>query len=188
MILRATALAALVLLGACAQRPQPVQPPLAPLPPASLGRSLVATQKVSGGYGDSHHAMLVQLEVDPERLAMAGSTPTGQVLFSLELQGRELHSEVAPFLPASLHPAWVLADFQLTFWPVAVVQQALEAGGAGYRLQESPDGLERQLLQGHEVVADIHYGSPDHWSQAVEFTHRRWHYHYTIETLSIDAP
>lgn len=158
---------------------QPAPALLPVLSPDSLGESLVALQKVSGERAGSHYVMLFQVEVDAQRLVLVGSSATGNSLFSIDYQHGVLNSHVSPLLPAQVDPSYVLADFQLAFWPAAAVRQQL--AGSDYRLVDRPQ--RRELWQAEELLITIDYAKTDRWQGLVEFDNKRWGYRYSIETL-----
>lgn len=158
---------------------KPISTVLPILSPDSLGQSLVALQKVSGERAGSHYTMLFQVEVDQQRLVLVGSSATGNSLFSVEYKQGALNSNVSPLLPAQLDPRYVLADFQLVFWPASAINQQLI--GSDYRLVDHP--LRRELWQAEELLIAIDYSEQNHWQGLVYFDNKRWDYRYTIETL-----
>lgn len=159
--------------------PPVVKPWLPMLEPAELGRSVAALQKVSGSRDGSEYVLLFQLEVDPERLAMVGSTVGGNTLFSLEYSGGNLNTSVSPLVPAQVDPAWVLADLQLAFWPQAAIENGLAQ--SQFRLQYAPGS--RELYFGRERLIRVEYSAGDPWSGPVLFKNYKFDYEYRIETL-----
>ncbi len=154
------------------------------LPPAALQHDVMIVQKITGGNALQRDVMLAHIEVRHDTLAMAGTTPDGQLLFQLQLKDGELTADTASWAPASIAPERILSDFQLSFWPASSIRPALPAG---WQLDDSADGLTRTLQHHGTTVIRIDYNASDRWSQAVQFTHHRWHYQLTIETLSMDA-
>lgn len=120
-------------------------------------------------------------------MAMVGNTSAGNTLFSLSYQHDNLTATVSPLLPAAVDPAFVLADIQLTFWPLAEIERAL--AGSEYSVKAIDGG--RQLLKNDQRWVTIHYrddGGPNNsvWPHFVEFHNEQWGYAYQIETLSIE--
>ncbi|WP_317930846.1 DUF3261 domain-containing protein [Halioxenophilus sp. WMMB6] len=175
----------LALLSACSLlRPKPhVQPWLSVLPPASLQQQLWALQKVSGERQGDSFVLLFQVEVDATQMALVGSAVSGTTLFSVHYQDGEISAERSPFLPAVLDPAFVLADFQLAYWPLPAVAAAL--AGTPYRVEQAGDT--RQLWQADELLASVHYSSADPWQGPVQFDNKHWGYQYQIETLQYET-
>lgn len=177
----------LVLLSGCQLlvKPQPdssVKPYLPLLSAASLGQSIAAVQRFRGTYNGQQHVMLFQVEVEPNRLAMVASTASGSTLFSFVDQQGKQSSTVSVLLPSQTNPRFVVADFQLAFWPLKTIEQALSA--SAYHIK--PTDLGRQLWRADELIATIRYSHLDPWQGQVSFEHHSNGYRYQVETLSVD--
>lgn len=154
------------------------------LAPASLSRSLVATQRVQGRDGDRQFVLLCQLEVDEQRLAMVATTPMGSTLFSIIYSGDTLVTDVSPLLPTQFQPKYVLIDFQLVFWPLDVLNASLSR--EGLKVVENPIGQRRFVQRNGEVLIEINYSTRDPWRGLIELENRVWGYSYTIETVALE--
>lgn len=172
-----------------------VKPYLPILAPDPEQPAIAVVQRVTGQRKGKTYTLLSQWEIEPQRLAMVASTGGGSSLFSLLYQGSKLHTEVSPLVPVALDPLFVMADFQLAFWPVAVLKGALRE--SPYELLEING--ERQLFKGKQMLVSITYGSrfnspfagfdqsiPTPWSSVVVFNNWQWGYQYRIETLSVE--
>lgn len=173
-----------VVLSACStlEREPEVKPWLPLLSPDSLRQSVAAVQTVTGRRDGKEYVLIFQIEIEPRRMVMVGSTPGGNSLFSLEYRDGGLNMTVSPMVPAQLDPAWVLADFQMTFWPLPALEEALAVSPCRIRQQAS----RRELLCGGERVVRIEYSGPSPWQGPVNFYNERWGYEYTIDTLEWD--
>lgn len=149
---------------------------------ASLGQSIAAVQRFSGTYNGQQYVMLFQVEVEANRLAMVASTVSGSTLFSFVDQRGEQSSTVSALLPSQTSPRFVVADFQLAFWPLQVIEQALEH--SDYHIKLLDHG--RQLWRAGELTATIRYSHSDPWQGQVNFEHHLSGYQYKVETLSVD--
>jgi len=177
-MMRFVAIALLLLLAGC-QSLLPA-PPVLQLAPSALGQEVRIVQSIDSAQG----LLLAHIEVSRAQLAMAGTTPDGQVLLRLRLQADgTLHADTADWAPRALQANHILSDFQLSFWPAASIRAALPEG---WQLHDSDDGLDRVLQYRGTPVVSIRYGASDRWSQPLQFTHHRWHYQLTITTVSMD--
>jgi hypothetical protein len=147
----------LVLLAGCATQPAaertgPLLDP--PLPPASLGRELSASELVTAEHGGRSYRMRVELEVTAERLVVVGLSITGVPLFTLEqtAAGLNVESPAGDRLP--FDPAYMLSDLQLVHWPADVLAQALAA--RGLELAAEP-GARRVLDRAGRPLVEIAY-------------------------------
>lgn len=71
------------------------------------------------------HQLLVQMEISDQTLIMAGSSVEGLSLFLLKWTFDEEEIEVKKYLPISLEPLRVLAELQLTRWPLPSIKSGL---------------------------------------------------------------
>jgi len=186
--LRIAALASALLLTACAGTPPAASnSPTAPtrlylqLSPASLGVSLSLQQHLTVERAGRTDDIDTVLEIEPDRLDLVGLA-FGQRVMTLHYDGKDLKTWRHFMLPKEVRGEDVLQDVQLTLWPAAAIRAALPAGWA---LEEN--GMQRTLLQDHEVVTQIDY--PDHkaWGGKVILSNLRYHYKLTIVSV-VTAP
>lgn len=151
-------------------------------PPAGPSRRIV--QQITAQWPDRKETLLCVLELDQQRVAMAGLTNDGVGLFNLTYDGKTIVLDKSPLLPKSLSPEFVIADLQLVYWPVSVLQKSLHAGS--WRL-EVDTGHRRLYYQGDKMI-DVNYLLPDAvWAKSVELINYRYNYRLQIKTLSYDA-
>jgi hypothetical protein len=109
-----------LLASACSSLPHGITIPGAPryslLPSAVFTNSLSVTQSVTISGGNNQQ-FLLQTETGPEGLNMVALTGFGQKLFELQYLQDRLSVNKTPFLPDSLVPESLFADFQLSYWP-----------------------------------------------------------------------
>lgn len=175
-------------LGGCALRPADAIPLPGGgywrvLPPAQLGQSLSAVQRVTGQFGERRALLVFYLEIEGDHLALVGTLPDGSELFSLEQDGAHVVVKTSPLMPPQLRPLAVLADLQLIYWPAEALRPALAANGL--ELLERDNG-ERELRRGGATLVSIRYAAHDPWRGVVDFEQRAWHYRYTVETLELE--
>lgn len=160
------------------------------LPPAALGQSLGALQRVDAAFGEHRATLLFYLEVEPLHLALLATTPEGLELFKLALGDTAPRLAVtrSPLAPKPLQPAQVLADLQLVYWPAQALRPAL--AGAGIELVERAEGAGRvrELRRGSDILVAIHYDAADPWRAGVRFEQQAWGYRYAVTTLELNRP
>lgn len=194
-ILRKTLLAALLTsaLSACSMQPQSVTPSVqiteqekVSLPtPSSLGYTLTASQLISASWEQGKQSgtqqLPVQLQVDQDKLVLAGFSSWGTRILSLSYQGDEISTEVLAglnnVLPA---PEQVLFNLMITLWP----SSAWEAPLNKVRWQLIDKGNSRAVFdkQGNQVI-DIQYGNSDKLKGQITFRHLVDNYTIVINTL-----
>lgn len=182
-----TSLCFILALAGCAHGPPPSAPKADPLlrlslAPESLGRPLRLSQVLKAEVAGQDRTFRFQVEVTAERLVMVGLTHMGMPLFSLTQDAGGLRVETPAGGPFPFDPRYLLADFQLTFWPVPVLRPAL--GALGLRIEEKPDGLGRRVIGGDaKLLVDIAY--PPHGISAGEIVlaHHDHPYRLRIVTL-----
>jgi hypothetical protein len=173
-------------LSGCALLPQPnvvKQPVLMPMA-APVGPSRRVVQQITAQWPDRKETMLCVLELDKQRIAMAGLTNDGLSLFNLTYDGKTIVADKSPLLPDSVAPEFIITDLQLVYWPVAVLQKSLH--GSLWRLEV--DTSQRRLYyQGNKAI-EVNYLVPDAvWAKSVELVNHRYNYRLQIKTLSYEA-
>ena len=158
----------------------PILMPLA----SPVGPSRRIVQQITAQWPDRKETLLCVLELDKQRVAMAGLTNDGLSLFNLTYDGNKLVLDKSPLLPESLTPEFIIADLQLVYWPVAVLQKSLH--GDPWRLEV--DSRHRRLYYQGVKLVDVNYLLPDAvWAKSVELINYRHNYRLQIKTLSYES-
>ena len=159
---------------------QAVLMPMAP--PVEPSRRVV--QQITALWTDRKETLLCVLELDKQRIAMAGLTNDGLSLFNLTYDGKTIVSDKSPLLPDLVAPEFIITDLQLVYWPVTVLQKSLH--GSPWRLEV--DKTHRRLYyQGNKTI-DVNYLLPDPvWAKSVELINYRHNYRLQIKTISYEA-
>jgi hypothetical protein len=173
------------LLTACAvlNKPDVIrQQVLMPMAPPT-GPSRRVVQQITALWPDRKETLLCVLELDKQRIAMAGLTNDGLSLFNLTYDGKTMVSDKSPLLPDSVAPEFIITDLQLVYWPVAVLQKSLHA--SSWRL-EVDKNHRRLYYQGNKTV-EVNYLVPDAvWAKSVELINYRYNYRLQIKTISYE--
>jgi hypothetical protein len=159
---------------------QAVLMPMAP----PIGPSRRVVQQISALWPDRKETLLCVLELDKQRIAMAGLTNDGISLFNLTYDGKTIISDKSQLLPDQVAPEFIITGLQLVYWPVAVLQKSLH--GSSWRLEV--DSNQRRLYyQGNKAV-EVNYLLPDPvWAKSVELINYRYNYRLDIKTISYEA-
>lgn len=149
------------------------------LSPASLGRELQLSQRITVVRGEDRKSFDAQLEVDASAVRIA-AVAMGQTIASLSFDGKTLEQQVSTHVPPAVTASRILSDVQLAWWPADAIRTALPEG---FSLEE--EGGKRSLLQGGALFAQVTYeGTPPAW-KFVRLTQVR--YGYLLEIESVEA-
>jgi Protein of unknown function (DUF3261) len=157
------------------------------LAPDTLSRSLVATQRIKGQFKEREFVMLAQLEIDHDHLAVVGATASGNTLFSVHYTRGTIAVERSSFLPEQLQPAYMLADLQMAFWPLAALEPQLTRAGLDISERTIQGQRSRYVRKGEQSLIEIHYSTTDPWQGSVTFENKAWEYSYTIDTVQVET-
>jgi len=169
----------LLLLAACAATPTAHQAEARPLlPPASLGER-AASQVVRAAIGPRDLTFNCVITIQDGVMTVVGLNATGVRLFTVSHDGREVKSETSPGVPRQFDPEHLLADLQLVYAPLPLLQSHLKA--QGWQLSEPVPGT-RRLRRGERLVAEVHFSAEDPW------TSRSWLVNFAPDySLQIDS-
>lgn len=150
-------------------------------PPIGPARRVV--QQITAFWPGRQETLLCVLELDKQRIAIAGLSNDGISLFNLSYDGKTLALDKSPLLPAAFSPEFIIKDLQLVYWPLAELQKILPRQ---WRLEA--DNHHRRLYYKNELRVDVDYLQPDAaWAKTVAVTNHRHHYHLLIKTISYDT-
>ena len=150
------------------------------LSPASLGRELQLSQRVTVVRGEERRSFDAQLEIDGSAVRIA-AVAMGQTIATLVWDGKTLEQKVSVHVPPSVTAARILSDVQLAWWPAEAIRAGLPAG---FALEEVNDT--RVVTQDGRPFASVSYeGAAPAW-KIVRLTHQR--FGYVLEIESVEAP
>jgi hypothetical protein len=150
-------------------------PPLAPF--VGFAQPQRYTQTVTITRDGQDYRMLCVLELNERGLVLVAFTELGQRLFTLEYRSHHPRVDRSSALPQTFDANLVLADLQLVYWPLRLLQ---ESSNKGWTVVEPIAGNERRLVHDNDVVAIVRRsaeGSIDLWRPALR-------YHMTIVAAS----
>ncbi|MGI2259713.1 DUF3261 domain-containing protein [Shewanella sp. GXUN23E] len=188
----------LLWLAGCSLSPQPDNDNLVELAPgvritlpspAEYGGSLSASQLIRISWQQEGKAQTrtlpVQLQITPQKLALAGFSSWGSRILSLTYENGQITTAVLPGLGDTLpKPEQVALNLMLTLWPISAWDKAL--AGTGWQLQQQ--GLSRQLLSPEGLpMIRIDYSAADKLAGPISFRDNALGLTITITTLSQGA-
>lgn len=169
-------LISLLLIAGCVTAPRP--PPAPPefglrLPPASLGRELALSQRITVTRDGERRSFDAQLEADAAEVRLA-AVAMGQTIASLRWDGHQLEERVSVHVPPVVTAARILSDVQLALWPLAAIRAALPPG---FSLDEAAGA--RRLLDRGAPFATVTQVGEGH----LRLVHHRYGYQLDIESV-----
>lgn len=149
--------------------------------PGALGYSLTASQLVIVEYEGGSHELPVRLQVDAERLVLAGFSSWGSRIMSLVYENGEISTSVLSGLGQSLpNPEQILFNVMITLWPLDAWAESLDS--IGWALKET--SKQRELInEKQQIVATIHYETNPCLDGTVVFINHSLNLKVTIKTL-----
>ncbi|MBV1932238.1 MAG: DUF3261 domain-containing protein [Porticoccaceae bacterium] len=196
-----TILSLSVLWGCSTAQKISLAPQIPLLPPQSLGQHWQLTQSVilyidangvdassakNHGSGEAIPgaplSLLVAWSISERGLDVVGLTPSGQTLMTLGYDGEQFFEDYSPQLPTALPGRQILAQLQLSYWPLDVINQRLKP--SPWRLITSKDT--RDLYLGKRKILNIHITPPDKVTgtgEIIEITNTILHSRLIIKTL-----
>ncbi|WP_390905118.1 DUF3261 domain-containing protein [Vibrio fortis] len=153
--------------------------------PETLGYSLTASQLITASWSDTQQQLPVQLQVNENKVVLAGFSSWGTRILSLQYQDDTIETQVLTGLDNALPaPEQVLFNLMLTLWPIEAWQRSMS--DIDWYIVET-DNQRVVYDESNTPIIEIHYSSADN-QQKVEgdivFEHLTQDYRINIQTLS----
>ena len=149
------------------------------LPPLRLSHPVHLTQNIIINYMGEQHQLICKIEMKNNSFKMVAFSSIGLKLFSIQSNGYSYITDVTPMLDKQLNIMYLLADIQLTYWPVEQLNARLKASNANIR----PNSLNRKIFKAGNEIINIQYSSNSLWNKNVTFKHLSRGYTVQINTL-----
>jgi len=152
------------------------------LPALNIENPVSLTQAVSIQYKNQQHDFIAQLEIENNSFKIVGLTSMGITLFSIYSVGDSYEFKASPVLGDDINLQYLLADLQLTYWPVKKLNSHLKENNA---LMNS-NKTKRSLLHNNVEIINIEFSSKSRWNKNIIFKHLQRNYTINITTLSLE--
>jgi hypothetical protein len=151
--------------------------------PAEFGRTVEAAQMLSAKYDSQTFLFEGRISITPERLVLVGVDGMGRRAMTATWDGRKLSIESAPWLPASIRPASMLADIVMLYWPEAAVRKSLAPSGCTLLLTPRS----REVRCGNDTVLMAKYDWPAQakWNGTLQYSNLAWRYEIEAQSKEI---
>lgn len=176
-------IALLLTLGSCAlfSRP-PAQPPLRPLAPLPAGDSRQLVQHIAVTWRGEQSDLMGASLLGPELVKVSLLTPQGVSLLDIHYDGREVKAQQYLGGGRQIPPRALLADMQLVYWPLDLLQASLPAPWT-LREERTAEGRRRELFYAGELYTEVSYSGPDLWRAQVQLQQKSLGYGLRIKNL-----
>ncbi|UPW19349.1 DUF3261 domain-containing protein [Agarivorans sp. TSD2052] len=177
----------LAFVSACSQLvPEPVAQARALLIPSDLGYSVNAQQVARFQTDVQNQQFIFDLKVSSQLIELIALDGFSTPLFKISFDGQKLleHTFV-PSIDAGM-AQFILADLQLAYWPVKVLNQQLKADG--WRVEEFSCEQAvrcRQVYWQEKPVSQVVFETDDPWKGNVTLINRLANYQIDISTLEV---
>lgn len=147
------------------------------LPPDCIENSMDMAQLVSASYEGRSYFINAWVKADKTGIEMSFFNELGAGMGNLSYRDGHVFFS-SPVLPKSLKPEYIVADFQLCFYNVHSLGQALEESGLYLENTEN----RRSIYQKKTIIIEI-----ERIRNTVRFINHLRGYSYTLEGNNIDG-
>jgi len=147
--------------------------------PATLGRSLEASQLITAHYGDQTFVFEGHVSATPDRLLLLGLDGMGRKALTVSWDEGGIHAETAPWLPQQLRPENMLADIVMIYWPADQVNAALAASGGHVTVS----GHSRSISDAKGEVIHADFSGDDPWNGSLQYRNLAWGYGLDVQSV-----
>lgn len=160
------------------------------LSPQSFGEEISLSQLAEFSVGENQHELLFQTEITNDKVVVVGLMPSGVRLFSIIYDGTEIISEGYSSLIEKIKPGYLLADMQLSLWPIDAIRNRFENSSKCFKanrcsIKGSTKERYRKIeIEGKEIVS-IHYKRGKLYRDEIHFHHKVRDYSIKLTPLDV---
>ena len=151
------------------------------LPTIPFKNGLTLTQSATVTYQDDSHDLIFHTEISNRQLTMVGLSPTGTRLFTIVMQEGTVNAEGFSSMIDTIKPEYLLADLQLSLWPLEQLNQNLSGASV-----EEASSLTRSVIQANNPLITVRYSEAEHFKGDIQFIHHQRGYSLNLTPLAIE--
>lgn len=149
------------------------------MPPSVFKGATTYSQVLQSTYDGKTNTVTSVMTLSPERMRLIGFSDAAR-LFTITYDGDQIDSEFSALIPLKkIHPAYILADIQLIYYPAAGIREYLPAG-IKMTEQKTQKGMVREVFSGDKKIIRITYDDATVFAPRVEFENLERAYSYVI--------
>ena len=152
------------------------------LPAFNIAKPLSLTQAVKIQYHDKQYDFIARMEIADQSFKMVGLSTMGIQLFSIYSTDSYYEFETTPLIGKELNLSYLLADLQLAYWPIDLLNSQLRKQDAFIEVA----ALQRSLFQNARALVEIQYSNSSDWNKNITFKHLQRDYSVIITTLEME--
>jgi len=158
------------------------------LAPDSFGKDLDLVQIAQIETDGNNFELLFYLEISKGVITILAVLPNGTRIFSIVYDGVTIKSEGYSQIVEKLKPRYLLADLQLSLWPIEVLKAKwldhIECYNKGMcEILVSLKGTKRRLVDGEQDIITINYSARLPEIGQLNYTHHQRNYTIKLETV-----
>ncbi len=158
------------------------------LPPLSFGKKITLTQVATIRANKQHHELIFQLEIADNIMTVVAFQSTGIKLFTVLYDGQTIKSHGNAAILKNIKPQYLLADIQLSLWPVEVLKTLWFNQLDCYKQSkcqfiESENQRQRRLLIENNAIVTIEFDRAPPKRYKSEYFHHQRNYRIQLETI-----
>jgi hypothetical protein len=124
------------------------------LPPSASGGAFESYQQIEGSYHGQTYYLDAYVQSDGERFVMAAFNALGTKVFEMEQTAGSVRFS-ASFSPGNMKPEYILADYQLCFFPFEAVRRNLSLAGLAFEEKDDGDARVRTVSSEGRTIIEI---------------------------------
>lgn len=158
------------------------------LTPSSLGTSLAVTQVANIQTNENHYELIFKLEITASQMRVVGILPSGIKLFTIIYDGKAINSQGNADIMKNIKPQYLLADIQLSLWPVHVLKEqwfnhlnCFKRSSCTFH--ESKNQLLRRISVNNDAIISIEFDKVPPKRHKSIYVHHQRNYRIELETM-----
>lgn len=161
------------------------------LQPASYGQSLSLTQVAEISSEQGQHELIFVLQIQANEMIVIGLLPNGTRVFSITYDGKQLKSEGYDQLIEKVDPKYLIADIQISLWPIRTLRQQWLSNQACYdngecrifeKASEVNDSNQRMIMVGDQKLVSVSFSSVIGGADTIVLKHLERGYQISLES------
>ena len=150
-------------------------------PPSVLGQTVSVAQVIVAHFRDQSYSFQAQIQITPQQLDLAALDGLGRRALTVTWKQDGIDHKEAPWLPAFIRPADILADIAIVYWPEEIVASSLASSGTTLSVSES----DRKIRSAKRDLIVVEYGEGKGWNRAAKLRNLVFGYEIDIQSSEI---